>query len=138
MALSESAINSLAGPWGSYDFYLIRDRHFKTGSDMVERFLDRYQSRWKKSPRDTDKELASHPKAVKELLTEWAEKKLAVVAESEAMPTLQSNVSVRASAGWSGRCSADRLWFAFCGVGSGCEFGKVLDGSVGEPWQHRA
>lgn len=50
MALSDSAINSLAGLWGSYDFYLIRDRHFKTTSDMVERFLDRYQPRWKKSP----------------------------------------------------------------------------------------
>jgi transposase InsO family protein len=52
--------------------------------------------------------------------------------------TAQQQVSVRASAGWSGRCSADRLWFAFCGAGTGCEFGKVLDGSVGEPWQYRA
>jgi len=55
MALSDSAIKSLAGLWGSYDFYLIRDRHFKTASDMVERFLERYQPRWKKSPRDFDK-----------------------------------------------------------------------------------
>src|SRR5258708_4309041 len=92
MALSDSAINSLAGLWGSYDFYLIRDRHFKTASDLVERFLDRYQPRWKKSPRDLDKEFANHSKAVRELLTEWAEKKLAVVAENEALLTLQSNI----------------------------------------------
>jgi hypothetical protein len=41
MALSDSATNSLAGLWGSYDFYLISDGHFKNASDMVERFLDR-------------------------------------------------------------------------------------------------
>jgi hypothetical protein len=92
MALSDSATNSLAGLWGSYDFYLIRDQHFKTASDMVERFLDRYQPRWKKSSREIDKEFVNHPKAVRELLTEWAEKKLAGVTESEALPTLQSNI----------------------------------------------
>jgi hypothetical protein len=92
MALSDSATNSLAGLWGSYDFYLIRDQHFKTASDMVERFLDRYQPRWKKSSREIDKEFVNHPKAVRELLTKWAEKKLAGVMESEALPTLQSNI----------------------------------------------
>jgi hypothetical protein len=61
MALSDSATTSLAGLWGSYDFYLIRDRHFKTASDIVERFLDRYQLRWKKSSRDIDQEFANHP-----------------------------------------------------------------------------
>jgi hypothetical protein len=50
--LSDSATNSLTGLLGSYDFYLIRDRHFKTASDIVERFLDRYQLRWKKSSRE--------------------------------------------------------------------------------------
>jgi len=92
MALSDSAIKSLAGLWGSYDFYLIRDQHFKTASDMVERFLVRYQPRWKKSPRDLDKEFVNSSKAVREQLTEWAEKKLAVVAENEALPTLQANI----------------------------------------------
>jgi hypothetical protein len=92
MALSDSAIKSLAGLWGSYDFYLIRDRHFKTASDMVERFLERYQPRWKKSPRDLDKDFVNSSKAVREQLTEWAEKKLAVVAENEALPTLQANI----------------------------------------------
>ena len=85
-------MNSLAGLWGSYDFYLIRDRHFKTASDMVERFLDRYQPRWKKSSHAIDKELASDPKTVRGLLNDWAEKKLALVAENEALPTLQTNI----------------------------------------------
>jgi hypothetical protein len=92
MALSDSVTSSLAGLWGSYDFYLIRDRHFKTASDMVERFLDRYQPRWKKSSREIDREFANHLKAVRELLTGWAEKKLAGVTASEALPTLQSNI----------------------------------------------
>lgn len=92
MTLSDSAFNSLAGLWGSYDFYLIRDRHFKAASDMVERFLDRYQPMWNRSPRPTDKEFTNHAKTVRALLTEWAEKKLAVVAETEALPTLQSNI----------------------------------------------
>jgi hypothetical protein len=92
MALSDQANNSLAGLWGSYDFYLIRDRHFTTASDVVEHFLDRYQPRWKRSNRDIGKEFLAHPKAVRELLTEWAEKKLAVVADSEALQTLQSNI----------------------------------------------
>jgi len=92
VALSDEANDSLAGLWGSYDFYLIRDPHVKTASDTVERFLERYQPRWKKSRRDIDKELAAHPKAVQQLLTQWAEKKLAVVADSQALQTLQSNI----------------------------------------------
>jgi hypothetical protein len=92
MALSDSATNSLAGLWGSYDFYLIRDGHFKNASDMVERFLDRYQSRWKDSPRTRDKEFVNNPKKVRELLTEWAEKKLADAADSQALATIQSNI----------------------------------------------
>ena len=59
---------------------------------MVERFLDRYQLRWKRSSRDIDREFANHPEAVRELLTGWAEKKLAGVTASEALPTLQSNI----------------------------------------------
>jgi hypothetical protein len=92
MALSDSATNSLAGLWGSYDFYLIRDGHFKNASDMVERFLDRYQPRWKDSPRAADKEFVNNPKKVRELLTEWAGKKLAEAADSQALATIQSNI----------------------------------------------
>jgi hypothetical protein len=92
MALNEAAIKSLAGLWGSYDFYLIRDRHFKTASDLVERFLEIYQPRWKKSSRATYADFAQNQKQVRELLTEWAEKKIAVVTENESLPTLQSNI----------------------------------------------
>jgi len=92
MALSDSAVTSRAGLWGSYDFYLIRDQHFTTASDMVERFLDRYRPRWRKSPRAIDQEFANNPENVREILTEWAEKKLALVAENEALPTLHTNI----------------------------------------------
>jgi len=98
MALSDSATNSLAGLWGSYDFYLIRDGHFENASDMVERFLDRYQPRWKDSPRAADKEFVSNPKKVRELVTEWAEKKLAVAADTQALATIQSNITERTEA----------------------------------------
>jgi hypothetical protein len=92
VALSDAAKGSLSGLWGSYDFYLIRDGHFKEPSEIVDRFLDRYQPRWTKSSRTIDKEFVNHPKKVRELLTEWAEKKLELVAESEALPTLYTNI----------------------------------------------
>jgi hypothetical protein len=92
MALSEEAKTSLAGLWGSYDFYLIRDRHFKTASDMVERFLETYQNSWNRSSRPIGAEFAQNPKQVRKLLTEWAEKKLAVVTENDSIQTIQANV----------------------------------------------
>lgn len=92
MALSTKAIKSLSGLWGSYDFYLIRDRHFKTASDMVERFLDVYQCRWTNSSRPLDIEFKTNAKQVLTLLTEWAEKKLSVVISNDSIQTLQSNI----------------------------------------------
>jgi hypothetical protein len=92
MALDEAALRSLAGLWGSYDFYLIRDRHFKTASDMVERFLEIYEHRWKHSSRVPYADFAKNAKQVRELLTEWAEKKLASIIEDESFSTIQSNV----------------------------------------------
>jgi len=92
MQLSEEARSSLAGLWGSYDFYLIRDRHFKTASDMVERFLEIYQHRWHQASRPIDEEFEKNPKQVRSLLTEWAEKKLTVVTQDDSIQTLQSNI----------------------------------------------
>jgi hypothetical protein len=92
MALSEEAKQSLAGLWGSYDFYLIRDRHFKTASDMVERFLETYQHSWSRAPRPIGAEFAKNPRQVHDLITEWAEKKLTVVTENDSIRTIQANV----------------------------------------------
>ena len=92
MELSDEAKSSLAGLWGSYDFYLIRDRHFKTASDMVERFLEIYQHRWHQASRPIDKEFEKNPKQVRDLLTEWAEKKLTVVTENDSIQALQTNI----------------------------------------------
>jgi hypothetical protein len=49
MPLTRKAHSSLAGMWGSYDFELIRDKHFVTASDLVERFLDKYIPLWASS-----------------------------------------------------------------------------------------
>jgi hypothetical protein len=92
MALSEEALRSLAGLWGGYDFYLIRDRHFKTAPDMVERFLHHFEHRWNGSLRPIDVELGKHPKQIRKLITEWAEKKLELVTENDSVQTLQSNI----------------------------------------------
>ena len=92
MALSEEALRSLAGLWGGYDFYLIRDRHFKTAPDMVERFLHHFEHRWNGSLRPSDVELGKHPKQIRELITQWAEKKLELVTENDSVQTLQSNI----------------------------------------------
>lgn len=92
MALSEEAKRSLAGLWGGYDFYLIRDRHFKTASDLVKRFLETYQDRWNRSVRPIDSEFARNPKQVRNLLMEWAEKKLNVVTENDSTKTIQANI----------------------------------------------
>lgn len=88
MALSEKAKSQLAGLWGSYDFWLIRDRHFATASDMVERFLEKYEAWWSRS----DSEYVHHPKEVRRLLTEWAERKLANIATTNSMETIRTNI----------------------------------------------
>jgi hypothetical protein len=92
MALSEEARGRLVGLWGSYDFCLIRDRHFVTASDMVERFLEKYQASWPKSRHPVDAELANHPNSVRRLLTEWAEHKVAKVAESDSAETIRTHI----------------------------------------------
>jgi len=92
MALSAEGIKSLSGLWGSYDFYLIRDQHFKASSDMVERFLSVYQHRWAASSRPIDAEFKANVTQVRTLLTEWAKKKLAVVTLNDSIQTLQSNI----------------------------------------------
>jgi hypothetical protein len=92
MAFSEQALNRLAGQWGSYDFWLIRDRHFLTASDMVERFLEKYQPWWERSGQSADAELASHPKRVRKLITEWAERKVASIIESDSAETIRTHI----------------------------------------------
>jgi hypothetical protein len=92
MALSEAAQNKLKGLWGSYDFWLIRDHHFGSASDMADRFLEKYEAHWSKSQRSTDRELATRPKQVRNLVTEWAERKLERMAEEQSIATLQTNI----------------------------------------------
>jgi hypothetical protein len=59
---------------------------------MVDRFLERYEARWSKSPRPSETEFANNPKHVRKLLTEWSERKLAEVTQGRSLTTLQANV----------------------------------------------
>jgi hypothetical protein len=92
MAISEAAQSRLKGLWGSYDFWLIRDHHFGSASNMTDRFLEKYEVYWGRSSRPTDKELGSHPKQVRKLVTEWAERKLERMADDQSIATLQTNI----------------------------------------------
>jgi hypothetical protein len=92
MPLTESAKKRLAGLWGSYDFSLIRDKHFVTASDLVERFLEHYEGFWPGSHEPLDHELARKPKAVRVQLAEWAQRKLDRVVEDESVETIRAHI----------------------------------------------
>jgi hypothetical protein len=72
MALSGRAQQRLAGLWGSYDFHLIRDSHFLTSEEFLERFLHRVDSQWRRSADPIDQELAANLRDVRHLLSGWA------------------------------------------------------------------
>jgi len=59
---------------------------------MADRFLEKYEAYWSKSQRSTDRELATRPKQVRNLVTEWAERKLERMAEEQSIATLQTNI----------------------------------------------
>jgi len=92
MALSDEARSRLVGLWGSYDFWLIRDRHFITASDIVERFLEKYQASWPKSRHPADDELANRPTSVRKLITEWAQHKVSKIDESDSAETIRTHI----------------------------------------------
>ena len=92
MPLTESARKRLAGMWGSYDFSLIRDKHFVTASDLVERFLEHYERLWPGSHEPLDHELACKPQAIRVLLAEWAQRKLDRVIQAESVETIRAHI----------------------------------------------
>ncbi|HWG51101.1 MAG TPA: hypothetical protein VN669_15480 [Candidatus Acidoferrales bacterium] len=92
MALSEAAKTSLAGIWGGYDFYLIRDDHFQTASDMVERFLELNLPRWRRAARPGDVEFLTNLPEVRTILMGWAEKKLNTTTADNSIRTIQANI----------------------------------------------
>ncbi len=116
MALSEEAKRSLAGLWGGYDFYLIRDRHFATASDMVERFLEKYETRWKGSDQPIYVGFAKNPNEVRQLLEEWAEKRIALATNNDSVATIYANIMFK------------RLYF---------DDSSLNFGSVGNGWKKK-
>jgi hypothetical protein len=92
MSLSKEAWASLAGMWGSYDFRLIRDKHFLTASDMVEKFLEYYVPLWSASTFRNDPELAANLQEVRTILVDWTDKKLQTILEEAADETVQAHI----------------------------------------------
>ncbi len=92
MALSEAAKTTLAGIWGGYDFYLIRDDHFQTASDIVERFLELNLPRWRRAARPCDVEFLNNLPEVRTILMGWAEKKLNTTTADDSIRTIQASI----------------------------------------------
>lgn len=92
MPLSKRAHSRLAGLWGSYDFNLIRDKHFINEEDLVERFLEKYTAHWSQSHKGVDLELVRKPKAVRRLIADWARSKLQQILVQKSAATLQTHI----------------------------------------------
>jgi hypothetical protein len=90
--LSEKAHKRLAGLWGAYDFTIIRDKHFATASDMVERFLEKYERIWNGSSNTDDVELNKNRGEVRRIVTEWAERKVANCILAGSVETIRSHI----------------------------------------------
>lgn len=92
MALSDAATTSLAGMWGGYEFYLIRDRHFTHAAEIVDRFLEHYQPIWRQLRRPADLEFLENPEEVRNLLMPWAEDKLSRTEADDSVSTIEANI----------------------------------------------
>lgn len=92
MPLSEQAHRRLAGFWGSYDFNLIKDKHFVTAADLAERFLEKYTARWSRSHERLDLELTRENKAVRRLIEAWAQSKLQRILTQKSSETLRTHI----------------------------------------------
>ena len=92
MPLSKRAHSRLAGLWGSYDFNLIRDKHFVNEEDLVARFLEKYTAHWSQSHKGVDLELVRKPKAVRRLIADWARSKLQQILVQKSAATLQTHI----------------------------------------------
>ena len=92
MALSDAAKTSLAGLWGGYEFYLIRDQHFNNAAEIVDRFIEHYQSMWQRLRRPADVEFLNNPEEVRSLLMPWAEEKLSRTEADDSLSALEANI----------------------------------------------
>lgn len=92
MPLTLEANRRLAGMWGGYDFQLIRDRHFITATELVERFLDQHEKYWPRSREPLDVELSREPQAVRRLIEDWARRKLERILAENSSETLRAHI----------------------------------------------
>lgn len=92
MQLSQESYRRLSGLWGGYDFRIIRDWHFPTASDLVEKFLDYYTKLRAKSKKPSDQELSKKIKEVKKILYNWAHAKIAKIIQESSLETVQAHI----------------------------------------------
>jgi len=92
MPLTDKAIKRLAGQWGGYDFSLIRDKHFVTVSELVERFLEKNEPYWIQSSEPIDREFIEKPNAVRRVLQGWSTNKIQRIHEEDSPDTLRSHI----------------------------------------------
>jgi hypothetical protein len=92
MALTERAYSRLAGQWGSYDFHLIRDSHFVTSAELIERFLHHVAPQWHRSSSPVDQELSLNVVDVRRILSDWAEAKVIGILSNEEQATIQGAI----------------------------------------------
>jgi hypothetical protein len=90
MKLSESAQRRLAGKWGGLEASLIRDSHFPTSSDLVEKFISKNMFQWQNSDDLTDQELFSNLPVVREVVEKWAERRISIIQSSQSEDALRA------------------------------------------------
>jgi hypothetical protein len=92
MALSDAEKTLLAGMWGGYEFYLIRDQHFNNAAEIVNRFIEHYQPMWQRLRRPADVEFLKNPEEVRSLLMPWAEEKLRRTEADDSLSAIEANI----------------------------------------------
>ena len=92
MSLSEKSCMHLAGLWGSYDFRIIRDKHFPTAPNLAENFLELHSSLWSKSENPIHQELLKNIDEVKRLVYNWASTKIETIIQQSLTETVQMHI----------------------------------------------
>jgi hypothetical protein len=119
MSLSDKARNRLAGLWGAYDDHLIKEKHFSTDADLAEKFLEHYTTIWSKAKvlldadsndkrleeyypplldgyhrvsARLDQELLQNLNEVKDIVYEWAQRKIGRITDKSSVETLQTHL----------------------------------------------
>lgn len=119
MTLSISARQRIAGLWGAYEHRIIKEKHYPTAADLAEKFMERQLDIWRAAERllgedpsggslsaiyrgtensdhittaRLDQELLRHETEIRELVYEWASRKITRVNDTESVKTLRTHL----------------------------------------------